>query len=241
MKLIEGIRRENLAALRDEYGTVAALAKALDREDSQISQWLNASTNYGTGKPRAMRSSSARWIEGALGKPHGWLDQDHITGTSATTLNDATSTGTGLLDLTAHPDLVSVRRVKFKLQAGVQGYAIEVDNGDGPPIFFRQDWLISRGLKAEKLVAIKVAGQSMEPGLFDGDLVVINTADATPADGEPFAVNYEGEMGIKRLKRDAGEWWLASDNQDKRRYPDKRCNGDVQLIGRVIYKQSERV
>lgn len=145
------------------------------------------------------------------------------------------------ISLEDHPDLQSVKRVKFKVQAGVQGYAIELDNGEGPPIFFRKDWMTSRGYKPEKLLAIRVAGQSMEPTLFDDDLVVINTDDTQPRDGETFAVSYEGEPGIKRLRRDQGEWWLYSDNTDQRRYGPKRCNGDVTIIGRVIYKQSERV
>lgn len=81
----------------------------------------------------------------------------------------------------------------------------------------------------------------MEPSLWDGDLVVINTADDNPQDGDAFALNYEGELVIKRLRRDAGEWWAASDNADQRRFAPKRCTEDVKIIGRVVYKQSERI
>jgi phage repressor protein C with HTH and peptisase S24 domain len=63
----------------------------------------------------------------------------------------------------------------------------------------------------------------MEPGLYDGDTVVVNTEQVTPKDGVVFAVNYEGELVIKRLMRDAGQWWLRSDNADQRRYPRKTC------------------
>lgn len=75
--MIEEIRQENLCTLRDEYGSVVSLAAHLERSESQISQWINASTNSGTGKPRSMRSSTARWIEERCGKPMGWLDIDH--------------------------------------------------------------------------------------------------------------------------------------------------------------------
>ena len=81
----------------------------------------------------------------------------------------------------------------------------------------------------------------MEPSLWDGDLVVINTSDTSPHDGEAFAINYEGELVIKRLRRDAGEWFAISDNSDQRRYSPKRCTEDVVILGRVIYKQSERI
>lgn len=145
------------------------------------------------------------------------------------------------MQLDNHPDLVQVARVKFKLSAGVSGYAIEHEQGNGKPVFFRQDWFSTNGYKPEKLFAVRVSGASMEPSLWDGDLVVINTADTVPHDGEAFAINYEGELVIKRLRRDAGEWWATSDNADQRRFAPKRCTEDVAILGRVIYKQSERI
>lgn len=81
MKTIEEIRIENLGKLRDGFGSVAAFAKVLDRSESQVSQWLNASINSGTGKPRGMRPTTARWIEGICQHPPGWLDTDHGDGT----------------------------------------------------------------------------------------------------------------------------------------------------------------
>lgn len=135
-------------------------------------------------------------------------------------------------------DAVSIRQARLKLSAGVSGYAIEYEDGDGQPIFFRKDWMDRNGYRAEKLLAVKVSGVSMEPGLYDGDVVVVNLADSQPHDGAAFAVNYEGELVIKRLLRDDGEWWLTSDNPDKRRFANKRCSDGVQLLGRVIHKQS---
>lgn len=138
-------------------------------------------------------------------------------------------------------DFAAVRRVKFKISAGISGYSIEYLNGHRAPIFFRKDWLQQRGYNPDKLVAVTVSGASMEPSLFDGDLVVINLDDTKLIDGVSYAANYEGEVVVKRLKRDAGEWWLSSDNQDKRRYPDKRCTDQVFIIGRIVHKQSEHV
>lgn len=139
------------------------------------------------------------------------------------------------------PDFVPVRRVRLKVSAGVTGFSVEPLNGDGLPIFFRADWLASKRLRADKLVAVRVNGDSMAPGLYDGDLVVINTEDDTPRDGEVFVINYEGEAVIKRMRRDGGLWWLASDNPDKTRYADKRCDEHAVVVGRVIYKQSEHI
>ena len=71
--------------------------------------------------------------------------------------------------------------------------------------------------------------------------MIVNTAQTQPKDGVVFAVNYEGEMVIKRLIRDDGQWWLSSDNPDQRRYPRKVCHEGVKLIGEVVHKQSERI
>lgn len=79
MKMIEDIRAENMRRLATELGGNTQLADRLKRSESQISQWINRSTNYGTGKPRGMRSGTARWIESQLNKPHGWLDISHGT------------------------------------------------------------------------------------------------------------------------------------------------------------------
>lgn len=148
----------------------------------------------------------------------------------------------GVHDDVDYPGTARIRKVKLRLSAGIAGFSIDPETGDGNPIYFRQDWLDQKGYKADKLLAVGVRGPSMEPTLFEGDIVVINIAECEPRDGDVFAVNYEGEHVIKRLTRNAGKWWLTSDNPDRRRFPDKECLGDsCILIGRVIYKQSERI
>ncbi len=145
------------------------------------------------------------------------------------------------INLENNPDFPAIRRVKFKLSAGVSGFAVDYQEGNGNPLVFRRDWYVKNGYNPDKLFATYVANGSMEPGLYDGDTVVVNTAQAEPKDGHVFAVNYEGELVIKRLVRDAGEWWLTSDNPDQRRYPRKVCHESVCIIGEIVHKQSERI
>ncbi|CCJ49412.1 MULTISPECIES: helix-turn-helix domain-containing protein [Bordetella] len=80
--LIDDIRRTNLALLAKEAGGVGRLAEHLEKDQSQVSQWLNASKNSATGTPRGMRSATCRAIEEKMGKPPGWLDIDHAEDTS---------------------------------------------------------------------------------------------------------------------------------------------------------------
>ena len=145
------------------------------------------------------------------------------------------------IPLEGNPDYPSIRRVRFKLSAGAHGFGVEYRDEDGSPLVFQRRWFESRGLVPDRLFAVKVANGSMEPGLFDGDTVIVNTDKTTPVDGTAFAVNYEGEMVVKRLVRDAGQWWLSSDNPDQRRYPRKICDEHCVLIGEIIQKQSERI
>lgn len=147
----------------------------------------------------------------------------------------------GAISLAGNVDYPAVRRVRFKLSAGASGFAVEYLDDDDAPIVFRRQWFESSGYDPGKLFAVRVANGSMEPGLYDGDTVVVNTAQTDPKDGVVFAVNYEGELVIKRLVRDAGQWWLDSDNPNKQRHPRKLCHDGTFIIGEVVHKQSERI
>lgn len=145
------------------------------------------------------------------------------------------------VSLDDNPDLPVVPLVQFKLSAGASGFSVDYLEDEARPITFRRQWFQEKGYEPSELFAIKVMNGSMEPGLWDGDVVVVNTADTTPKDGAVFAVNYEGELVIKRLVRDEGRWWLKSDNPDQMRYPRKACDEGVFIIGRVVHKQSETI
>jgi phage repressor protein C with HTH and peptisase S24 domain len=141
-----------------------------------------------------------------------------------------------------NPDYPSIRRVKFKLSAGCSGFSVEyAQDSYSVPFVFPREWYEKHHYRPDALFAVGVANGSMEPGLFDGDTVVVNTADVTIKDGKVYAMNYEGELVIKRMVRDAGQWWLTSDNPDQRRYPRKVCSDDVFCVGRIVHKQSETI
>jgi phage repressor protein C with HTH and peptisase S24 domain len=163
-----------------------------------------------------------------------WMD--------STKLNQVPVTGRAPkeINLVNNPEYPAVRVVRLKANAGVQGYQVEQEVEDGTPIVFRRSWFDKHGYTPTSLMALKVAGQSMEPTFWEDDLIVINTDSKEPRDGHVYVVIYEGETGIKRLVRDDGQWWLVSDNHDTRRFPRKRCHESTEVIGEVVYKQSER-
>lgn len=74
---IDEIRLARLTLLRDKYGSVAGLLRALKRptRDATLSQLLTRAPDSKTGKPRQMGSVLARKIEASLSLPTGWTDQ----------------------------------------------------------------------------------------------------------------------------------------------------------------------
>lgn len=134
-----------------------------------------------------------------------------------------------------------IRRVKFRLSATITGFEVEYETGDSEPIFMCKRWFDQNHFRPDNILAIRVSGRSMEPSLHDGDLIFINTEDTILRDGVAYAANYDGELVIKRLKRESGQWFLASDNPDKIRFADKICGEGCGLIGRVVYVQSEHI
>lgn len=201
------------------------LASAAGVKPPSVSDWLS-------GKTKTLKSATALRASRFLGVNMTWLTEGVGPMTSKQNVKGEVRPGDSRLP---------VRRALFKLSAGVSGYEVEYENGESEPIFMAKRWFEHNHYNPERLVALKVNGRSMEPKMSDGDLVIVNTDSVTPKDGVVFAVNYEGEMVIKRMKRDAGQWFISSDNPDKIRYGDKVCAEACLLLGEVVYLQTETI
>lgn len=140
------------------------------------------------------------------------------------------------------PSMTQIRRVKIKVQAGITGFQVEPEDYDGETQGVPTKWILKEGLSRDALVSTTVRGESMEPALYDGDVIVVNTRDTKPVSGAVYVVNYEGEAIVKRMLRDAGQWWLTSDNADQRKYHRQLCKGaECIVIGRVVRKESTHI
>lgn len=230
---------ELVSALVERAGGALRVAKAMGSQSFQPTLFRVCS-----GLVSSPKRETAEKIAKHFGIPVDAIYDDKLATRIAAELLDgkpAPENVSAEIQLDDNQDLPSIRRVKFKLSAGASGFGVEYLDDDDEPIVFRRKWFESRGLTPDKLFAVRVANGSMQPGLWEEDTVVVNTADTTPKDGEVFAANYEGELVIKRLVRDEGRWWLASDNPDQRRYPRKVCDEHVVLLGAIVHKQSERI
>ena len=80
---------------------------------------------------------------------------------------------------------------------------------------------------------IRVTGDSMAPGLIDGDQLVVDEASRAPdARGGIYVIRIDGLLLVKRVARRLGALSVWSDNPDAPPVP----AGEVELIGRVAWQ-----
>lgn len=146
------------------------------------------------------------------------------------------------IGLEGNSEYLSIPQVDIRFSAGITGYEVQqLGPNEAQPIVFRASWLQRRGYKPNRLIAVTVEGTSMEPTLFDGDLVVIHLDEREPKDAEVFACRHDEQLVIKRLFREGGQWWLVSDNADQRRHPRRPVDQTTEVLGRIVHRQSERL
>lgn len=148
------------------------------------------------------------WLEAGLGEPRGI---DHGLG----------------------EEFIRVPKVVARLSAG--GGSFETDSMVEGYYAFRGEWLHSRG-RAEEMVLMQVVGNSMEPEIQEGDLVLVDQSRTDVLAGGIYAVGVEDTVLVKRVEKLPGQLVLHSDNTD---YLPVRLAGDeldsVRIIGRVVW------
>ncbi len=98
----------------------------------------------------------------------------------------------------AQQDFISIQRFDVAASAG-HGALTETEIGTGHYAFNRT-WLERRGLKPDNLAVIAVRGDSMEPELYDQDLILLDRSQTRPRDGDMYVVRYSGDLFVKRIQ-----------------------------------------
>lgn len=179
---------------------------------------------------RAVSEKSVRRIEELRGLRNWFAPQDLASAPAG-------------LDFSAGPEVYPFLPVQLHMRRGVPGYTTAPDESDeDAPLSLHKHWLARRGYVPGQLLALRIRSAGMQPSLNAGDVCVVNTADTELRDGQVFAVNFYGELLVRRAQRDGSGWWLAADNPDQARFPRKACAGpDCVPIGRLVFKQSESI
>lgn len=131
--------------------------------------------------------------------------------------------------------LAMVPMVEARLSAGTGSF--EVGDGADRRYAFRLDFLSRKGQPA-KMVLMRVDGDSMEPHIFNNDVVLIDQSQTTPRAGALFAVGVEDVVYIKLLDTLPGKIVLKSYNETYKDL-DIDARGDladgIRIIGRAVW------
>ena len=129
----------------------------------------------------------------------------------------------------------------------VPRYKVEASAGGGSMIHseqivdhlaFRADWVNNAlGVPVSALVLINVTGDSMEPTLSNGDLILIDMSTQGIDDSAIYVLRFDGKLVVKRIHRKFdGSVIIMSDNAV---YPPEvilgDLVGDLEVVGRVVW------
>lgn len=136
-----------------------------------------------------------------------------------------------------------IKKLTKTAEAGITSFDVsqisDNEENEENPIFRNLNWLQQRGFKPQNLVALTIRGDSMQPGLFEGDTVIVNLDDREFLSGHVFALLHEGNLVVKRLKRKSNSYWLCSDNENDPRFHDEQFNETTKIVGKAIQKICE--
>ncbi len=106
---------------------------------------------------------------------------------------------------------------------------------------FKRRSLERRGLTASNLCTIYVDGDSMSPGICDGDVVMFDRSKTALKHGELYVLLYESDLLIKRVhKLSDGGLQLISDNTLDPRHAPRTIPAphlaELQVLGQVVWR-----
>ena len=138
-----------------------------------------------------------------------------------------------------------VHEVELGAERGTEGFAIprlDVAASAGPGTYVDDEIVIGAdsidpalakrlGLSDGHAGIIRIRGTSMEPGLVDGDMIVVDLASRTPGPrGGIYVIRAEGATMVKRVRREPGGLVATSDNADA-----PPVGGVIELVGKVVW------
>lgn len=140
-------------------------------------------------------------------------------------------------DLPDDPSRVWIDRYDYRFSAGDGTVQWEVREKRALP--FDGGFFDKIGSRPKDCKLCVVRGDSMEPYLFNRDMMMVDSAKTNIRDGRVYAVIFEDESLVKQVfKQVGGSLVLHSYNSSK--YPDKEIPADkleyLKIAGEVIYR-----
>lgn len=238
------LRREALAALVEQlgHGGIARVARAIEKEPSYVSRML-----YGPEKKGRKRIGEDS-VE-ALGRAFPtWLDavarqapSVQITPVPAA-LADITATQGQIAVWDSPADLpdddgrVWIDRYDYQCSAGTGVIQWEIRQKRALP--FTGEFFKAIGSKPANCRLGVARGPSMEPFLFDKDMIMIDISKTAVRDGNIYAVCFEDESLVKQVFKESGG--VLSLHSYNPRFPDRKVllaePTNFHIVGEVVYR-----
>lgn len=106
------------------------------------------------------------------------------------------------------------------------------EESDGSPLRIVRD-LLPPWARDHELSCIGAVGDSMEPEIRAGDVLVVATTYTEAVEGQLVVVHTDDGLVVKRHQRTRdGGWEFVSTNP---KYPPRRATGEDRLVGRVAW------
>lgn len=238
MKTIDEIRRANLLTAIERAGNARKLADISGVASAYISQVKTLVPQGKSGKPRGLGDDAAARIARAIGEEPAWMDTDHepsraeLPGDKGNVLTWDTPD-----DLPLDPNRVWVDRYDYSFSAGTGMIQWEIREKHALP--FDVGFFKKLGSDPRHCKLCIVRGDSMEPFLFNRDLVMIDCSKVRIKDGHIYAIIFEDEALVKKVFKQAGGGLVLHSYND-RLYPDKEIPPEklefIRIAGEVIYR-----
>ena len=122
------------------------------------------------------------------------------------------------------------RIVRLGVEASAGGGALNADERVVGDIELPGSLLRSLGVRAGSVALLRAQGWSMEPGIADGDELLVNMADVRPTRTPGvFVIRADGATLVKRVARAPGGLIVSSDHPDA-----PPVTAEVEVLGRVV-------
>jgi phage repressor protein C with HTH and peptisase S24 domain len=220
----------------------ADIARAANSSATSVNYWLTDTNGIGATKARLLGDYlhvDALWLETGAGQPAPAPAEPAAPSPSAPGSDDPFITPAAHIRIGDEPETVPIRMVKLRLHAGVTRFETEPDLDDGGVLHIPAEVIEQDGLVPHELLAIRVRGRSMEPLMFEDDVIVVDTSQKSPANRELYALNFDGDCCVKQLIKRNGDWYLHSLNDE---FGDVNArSGQISIIGQVVYQPGRRL
>lgn len=206
--------------------TQSQLAKIAGIKQPSVNRWLK-------GQTKTMDPDAALKISKKFSVSLQWL----IDGTGEPVPNGVPVT-VQMEEDKPENGFIEVKTYEIRCSAG---FGCEPSYEDAHDISSRSypiSWFQVNHFNPEKIKVFKVEGDSMEPFLWHGDRITVNTADKTIINGKVYAFVYQGEYRVKRLRKLLnGGIVVMSDNPS---WDPETISADslenMYIVGRVVDK-----